>query len=373
MDSLVLKDISQEEFNNLRFDKILRSLSIISKYITYIPENYTFPKNIIDIKISKTHIKDLPLKVFERCIHLESLDLSENDLTIFNNVLPIRTTSLNLSFNAIEHLELTSRTLEFIDTSFNNLSNVPECLLLLTDANINITFNSFNVNDGYGNNNRYYFPPEENMNRIGLILYNNYQIINNVHARPVVSRTMKIIDKLMSLNLKTYTYSKTIRKIYKITKLEYFFKKIYVSDSTYRELDSLMKSKYKYQYDYDNDIKITYNILIKNVVAFIFTLDEHLIINLVENFKIQIKDGIGYCNVGKVSRIVNTLLGLLDIEEKFEMPINIRLANKIEELKNKHRTNINAVITDFKIYMGNLELSPEETEIWLQPLYEELE
>jgi Leucine-rich repeat (LRR) protein len=378
MSSIRLVDISQDTFDTMTWDSKLKSITIISKHIKYIPEDMRFPKNAIDIKLSKTRSKKLPEGLFDNCKKLESLDVSENDLLFFGNILPDTLTSLNVSFNHIDTVCITSTKLEKIDLSFNNLSKVPGCLLDLTDAQINLNFNKFNFDSGYNKIQQQvpYAPDQYNgpgpyepdqYARYLQVANNNYNIQNNVHDTPITTRTMKMVNKLMELNLPVGTF-RSIRKLYNISLF-----KFWNYDKFYFQLKSLIAEDYEYQYaDNGADKKITYKVLIQNVIAFINTQEPETETNLLANFKIQILDGIGICHEGKFSRIINTLLGVLEIETKFELPKNVRLAEKVAKLKTEYPTDIQSVIYHFKVFIKKLELSPEETTIWLEPLYTEM-
>lgn len=54
--------------------------------------------------------------------------------------------------------------------------------------------------------------------------------------------------------------------------------------------------------------------------------------NIMENLKYQILDGINYCQVGKITRIINSLVTVTDLIT-YDISINQKISNKAIEIK----------------------------------------
>ncbi len=346
---------TQFELNNIKnMDYSIHTLHIISdkspNCISYFPDNLILSPNLVSFTIKKTRISHLPLNLFAGLSKLETVDFSENDLTVFGQVLPDTLTSLNLSFNAIHEININIENLEFLDLQFNNLKQLPE------------SFQNTRTIISLGHND---FPKINVQNND--IYRNNYIHGTNVHNSHITDYTKKMVSELLSLNLKTFdNIYKSIQKVY----APWFYQKIIFYFTPFGiQLKNLLNQNYSYQYDYTigNEKTITYSEMIKNVWAFIQKIDDkNTRENLIANFKIQILDGIGYCNVGKFTRIMNVLLG--HMTTKFEKPLNEQLADKIQEIQNSE-TDKTLIHDKFKNYMIDKGMAPEEIQVWLEPLF----
>ncbi len=345
---------TQEELNDTVFPHNTMSITIKPKNkntITTWPESLIIPSSVVTFTMKKTRIKALPIHCFDSCFLLETLDLAENDLVNFNCIIPPRLTDLNLSFNALENVDIDARHLENLDLQFNNLGTVPRCIHHMLGS-VNLGYNNFSRNQ---------------QKIIKGIYQRNYDNSNNVHQTHVVSCTMRQIQELIDKNL----------QIRRDTLVEIHDAFPGTEHSDFRnQIFDLWNDYYLYQYNYstDND-KISYKSLIQFVWSFINVQDSDIKQNLLLNFNIQILDGIKYCHVGKVSRIINTLLGHL--ETSYELPLNTKLSMKIDQLKKTFLTEyhshskeyaVTQFISRFQDYMNDLQVSPEEQFIWLEPL-----
>ena len=94
------------------------------------------------------------------------------------------------------------------------------------------------------------------------------------------------------------------------------------------------------------------------------------------NLIYQIIDGIGYCQIGQIQRVINSVGGDLNMGEFVEIPLNTRISMRYNELNKKflkkHGTDDDKYLKDMhdglKEYLIELKLPQDVMDVWLEPL-----
>ena len=367
---LILENINQEDLNNLIIENTVSTFVLTNSKIYTIPENL-FPDSIISIKITATKLKNISRNTFN-LPNLEELNLFDNHIENVGFRIPNKLTMLNLSYNMINNIEIDSNNLEHINLEYNKLTNIPNCLNNNGNLIKKLGYNDLNV-----------FKPRLNQNNghmendfFATMIANNYRLNNNVHTNHIQDVTRRAIENLMNLDkpINNNWYKEMSR--YYIEKETNIFKYVmykFITIPVMTLLYRLTSSNYTFIYDYSNNATANYSQIIERIWA--FSKNRNDIDDIMENFRIQVNDGVGYCNVGQVTRIINTLASFTDIIV-YEQPINVRLGNKITEIRKRYKELyeedsdefLEKCRIEFEEFMDNLEISPEEKAVWLEPL-----
>ncbi len=390
---MLLEGLTQAELNEVYLEGKITTLTIKKCKISYIPK-HLLPYTLIRLRINGTRLKDIDSDLFN-LPNLEELNLYDNQIENVNFIIAPKLTELDLSYNCIENVNINVNKLERINLDCNKMSVFPTCLMK-ANLLINIGHNNFMTRNGQVHQKA--FEPVNNMldddekrsdtvnvgETIKSVYKNNYKLNNNVHSKNIKSDINDSIKKLLK---KYYKYDP---KYYSELKTYYYnercdgkniFVKMYykiVDDDITTEIKKLRKSNYTYIYDVENYLSIDYNELLQKIWA--FAKESEWKTDIMTNLKIQILEGVDFCHAGKISRIVNSIAGFTDLVT-YEQPLNVRLANKIKEIKDYYtkvydpssHMYITSCIKDFRKYMDELKISQEEQTVWLEPLYDCIE
>lgn len=385
---------------NLEIEK--KNVNVFIRGATLTRLNVKFPTNLITLHINKTRIEDISNVNFLSLIHLEELSLYDNHIVKFTNPIPDKLTELNLSHNKINYVNFDPKNLEKLDLQNNFLKEIPDCLHETPNyININYSFNSFD--DIITNrsvlveiNGKKIKPPKQDgqdlmkefnrrvkLNNVPPPRYkpkkreqreqrilNHYKDRmkrkqNNVHETEIQSASRLAIKNLIKLQLNpTKDSISSLKKYYtsRMSILYYIFSSLFKNDF-YKELDYFKKANFKYTYDYENMSSVTFVELLGLVHSYIETQeDKH---DLYESLKFQIIDGIGYCQTGKVTRILGALISSSDIM-KIEKTTNEKISDKAVELKKLYPDDEEKCKNELKNYMNTLNICPVEQTVWLE-------
>jgi hypothetical protein len=343
--------------------------------------------SLISVSINKTGITDVSNINFMLLVNLEDLNLYDNHISKFTNDIPNKLTHLNLSHNKLKFINIDPKNLEKLDLQNNFLSNIPDCLVT-TERYINIdySYNSFGETITNRsvlmevNGNR--VVGDKNVNDLILNLHDNVnynidqRIIdhykdkmkrreNNVHETEIQKATQLAIEKLFKINtnkLSKYVI-KDIKGYYKRRKsaVDYIFS-FFKNDSFFEELDYMENSNYRYIYDYDRYYFVTFPQCLSLVYGYIKTQKDKK--DLMESLKFQITDGIEYCQTGKITRILGSLISSTDILV-IEKSTNEKISDLALELKKKYSDDIETCKKELNKFMDSLKICPIEQQVWL--------
>jgi hypothetical protein len=83
-----------------------------------------------------------------------------------------------------------------------------------------------------------------------------------------------------------------------------------------------------------------------------------------ESLKFQITDGIEYCQTGKITRILGSLISSTDILV-IEKSTNEKISDLALELKKKYSDDIETCKKELNKFMDSLKICPIEQQVWL--------
>lgn len=187
---------SNIRLGNFKIKKSLKLDKIEFKFNENLIEN-----TLIQLTINTTKIKDISNINLSKLVVLESLDLYDNRIEIFNNEIPNSLTYISLSHNNLKEINIDSKNLERLDLTCNNLDYVPNCL---DNVDVNYSYNNFN----FGVN-------KINRRRLIEVYKNKKKVSNNVHESHIQKITRESIEKLIDLKLPSNpNFMKEIIKYY---------------------------------------------------------------------------------------------------------------------------------------------------------------
>ena len=395
--------ITQEELNNIQFEGDIHTIIIQKSKIYEFPQNF-FPLSVIRITINGTKFKNIQKELFN-LPNLEELNLFDNHIEVVDFTVPDNLSDINLSYNMVKEVNFEdTKNIERINLEYNKLTSIPECLMNKNDIIRNFGHNDFPFTQHIGRprvnippdvrnalddgivpaNNREQFERivatgRDHREMMNQIFINNYKNNNNVHTGHIQDSTRRAIQNLMKLpEPVNKNYYKEMRKYYLKQEGNYIKKMLYwlFNPPHVAVLYTLTLSNYTFVPDYGSiDKAVTYGEVLERVWA--YAKNHSAKKDIMENLRIQLLDGVGYCNVGKMTRIVNSLASFTDIVV-YDEPKNVKLGNKISEIKKRYeklydpdsKEFADKCAEEFKTFMNDINISPEEQQVWLDPLYD---
>jgi hypothetical protein len=263
--------------------------------------------NLINLKVlylSSNNISNIPIEI-GNLINLKVLNLLSNNISI----IPIEIGNL---INLI-YLYLSENIITNIPIEICNLVNLKEINLDMNNIqNINQQVLRFIIQIQNNNNNN-------------IKIYNDKQ---NVHNNTIQKGITNSINYVMSFI-----------PLYKMEQLyEIIFNNTFISSKTKNIL-----------YEYMNNIEIhtvlniTFKKLLLHVLSYIDRQEEDIKIGIYEVLEEEIKDSIGMCFTGRISRLINCINGfdkniIININDAEQIG-NIIILTK-EKLKNENKYTI---------------------------------
>lgn len=362
------------------------------------------PKSLIKLTVSTTKIRHFDYKLFKNLPNLEELNLFNNYLESFDYPIGNKLTCINLASNMLTGLNIPdTKILEQVNLSLNKFTTVPECFVG-KDIIVNYAYNNFEsvdiqyfINKNvrkpdqeeliFSNRNcvpppsyglsapAYPVPPEHTTQNLVDAYKTAIRLNNNVHQTPIQRNTCLAINKLMELDLKVLTQEETfttIKNYYKERRNSFTnIRKWIFGCPLIRELDYLKTSEYKFEYDWKKGYKIGYPRLFQLVLAYIQTQDPPTILGIMKSLKFQILDGIDFCQVGKITRIVGSLTSFTDIMV-YERSITQIVSEEAIRIKHVHKglgeeseDYINICMLELKEFLNGMNMAEEEQLVWL--------
>jgi len=375
--------------------------------------NFMFSKKLVKLDINTTRLNSLPNKLLESLTSLESLILYNNYFESFDYSIPIKLTYINLSHNMLTSLNIKdTKKLERVNLKCNKLTTVPNCMKN-KDIIVDYNYNNFNIPniqlfvnrnvkklsdpDGIFVNNTttqlddyttqlddYTTQLDDYTTQLVDDLNDAYKtqikLDNNVHKTVIQNTVYESIKKLRKIKHEINPIEcdsiKEIIRYYKnnrcwlVNIINYLF-----GCSLLKELNYFRNSDYTYclyETDINSNDTISFTELIDLIWIFIKSMPEIDKPNLMESLKFQILDGIGFCQVGKITRLVNSLISFSDIIV-YKESNNDKISKEAIRIKSKNKScysegskmYITSCITELKLYLDSLDIPNEEQIYWL--------
>ena len=312
--SLTLDDTNYfcEILANGRFVKMFPNLESLTLYkcrsLLSFPDGSSFPRRIRELVIEGCTLEIFP--PLNGMDELEVLNLKDNYIANIERTdyIPPSVRSINLSFNKLRHVNWTifPRSVLVIDVSYNFLSEQPPDDLRVIAHHNEMSFGQY----------------------FDLVLktpHNIYTHSQNVHGTEAQKGARDGVSTILSIvkNNQLYVHSgealiESIKhNMFKDTpKLSWFnifaccsddiYMKIYDESTSIRILRTCMHDPSTYS-------EVTFQQLLGNVWAIIMSEEYHEQCDtLIMRLKEELQEGESVCFTGKMTRIVNSLQGLVD-------------------------------------------------------------
>ena len=361
--------------------------------------NFMFSKKLVKLDINTTRLNSLPNKLLESLTSLESLILYNNYFESFDYSIPIKLTYINLSHNMLTSLNIKdTKKLERVNLKCNKLTTVPNCMKnkdIIVDYNYN-NFNIPNIQLFVNRNVKKLSDPDgifvnntttqlddyttQLVDDLNDAYKTQIKLDNNVHKTVIQNTVYESIKKLRKIKHEINPIEcdsiKEIIRYYKnnrcwlVNIINYLF-----GCSLLKELNYFRNSDYTYclyETDINSNDTISFTELIDLIWIFIKSMPEIDKPNLMESLKFQILDGIGFCQVGKITRLVNSLISFSDIIV-YKESNNDKISKEAIRIKSKNKScysegskmYITSCITELKLYLDSLDIPNEEQIYWL--------
>jgi hypothetical protein len=376
--------------------------------------NFMFSKKLVKLDINTTRLNSLPNKLLESLTNLESLILYNNYFESFDYSIPAKLTYINLSHNMLTSLNIKdTKKLEKVNLKCNKLTIVPNCMKN-KDIIVDYTHNNFNIPniqlfvnrnvkklsdpDGIFVNNTttelydtmvnddtttelYDTTVDDTMvDDLNDAYKTQIKLDNNVHKTVIQDTVYESIKKLRKIkdeiNPVECDSIKEIIRYYKnntcwlVNISNYLFGR-----RLFKELNYFRNSDYTYclyETDINSNDTISFTELIDLIWIFIKSMPEIDKPNLMESLRFQILDGIGFCQVGKITRLVNSLISFSDIVV-YKESNNDKISKEAIRIKSKNKScysegskmYITSCIKELKLYLDSLDIPNEEQIYWL--------
>lgn len=371
MTTLFLKN---KPIDNLIIPEHIEHISIIQCELNIFPE---LPINIKSITFTQTKLTNIPS--LSKYTKLKYITLKDNYITTTNYDLPDSLITIDLSFNMLtDYYSNTPTNLTFLDLSFNHLEKPPTLInKQFVIIELNHAFNStkcdhLNIYNNHGfqrficninnttntntNNNNNNNTNTNNINNTNS-LYNNNQ---NVHDTTIQKDVLKSIEYIM--NYKNYipyntNYYEELSKIFKKKWYKRLFSRKY--ESIKYNLDEFIS-----KHNTHSVLNVSYNEVLERVWLFIQNSEHKK--ELIKILKEQIKESIGLCFTGKISRLISVLDGYCD-EIHIGISVNEQINNKAYLLYNQYSDNIQKYNEEIITLLQNEypEISIHERQQWI--------
>ncbi len=342
---------------------VKNTLIYFDKFQIYIDNKIRDKLKILEINLTNCYITDdinkntfLPKNFFVQFANIESIILDYNMFTEPSFIVPKKVTYLSMSYTNADFSKLDVNHVEFF-----NREQKTDYLI----ANV--------VHRLYQN--------QHQLDLVQNIVQNpvQNQEIKNVHDNVIQDSTKKSLDLIISKREKLCeNYIDDLIEIYKTKEdkedksLMRKFCNIFFNEKLYKFKKLLnMYDSYKIEsivYSYKPYKICTISDILERICFYILLENTESQYNIIENLLIQMEDGIGFCFVGKYTRLMNTLTSFVK-DVTIEIPINEKISNKILQL-NKIDKPVEDKVKDLEIFLDILEVSENIKNEWINAFKE---
>lgn len=390
---------SEEKFTEMPFElpPKLKTLKINHHKITSLP-NFPEPLQFFSAINNKFDTIDWILQ----CPNMENVNLQGNDCEyIICPGVPKELRELNLGYCKIKGIHIDDIPGEYlrIDLDHNFLLDVPDFIADNPNISASFSYNDFHKSDQRTIEARRI----ANKRRIKMIKrdlpYTNSQ---NVHHTDINQSIVLSIDKLINyVDKYNFDYDRYIQDLNDYNEKnpnnpkidEFSYLKRYKHKPMPKDYDHMKKIKKECgwwffgggmsdvfgQLEHDDQLQSTFGpnlITYRDLLRVVWYIVDNSIDRkqLLKVFEAQIKDGIGICFVGRISRLLNVLAGFIDciqisVSEKQEL--NGRAIALIKEMKKTISEESDEFVIEYKKKMEKLleeypEIPEDDRLIWLE-------